>query len=205
MKKQFQLIITITFLLFSTIIIGQGIKNQTLITKALANESIKNQFEILTSKSGDFQDFKNLKHANLNKFKANFLDSLKAFDVKYNSTLAKINSQKTEIKELQSNVKIINDNLTLVTAEKDSVGLFGMRMTKNTYNVLLWSIISGLLLTTLLLFYKFRTSNTATKFAKNSFNEIESEFESHKKKSLEREQLLRRKLQDEINKQRNVN
>ncbi|WP_407267387.1 hypothetical protein R8G64_12630 [Tenacibaculum maritimum] len=43
-----------------------------------------------------------------------------------------------------------------------------------------------------------------TKEAKNNLAEIEQEFEEHRKKSLEKEQKIRRQLQDEINKQRGV-
>ena len=40
--------------------------------------------------------------------------------------------------------------------------------------------------------------------ARYDLQELEEEFAVHKKKSLEREQKLRRQLQDEINKQRDV-
>ena len=52
--------------------------------------------------------------------------------------------------------------------------------------------------------YKFYNSNTVTKEAQNNLTDVEQEFELHRKKSLEKEQKLRRKLQDEINKQRNA-
>ena len=51
--------------------------------------------------------------------------------------------------------------------------------------------------------FKFSKSNVLTKEAKSNLIEVEQEFEQHRKKTLEREQKLRRQLQDEINKQRN--
>lgn len=198
------IIITFVLSIFSFSSFGQGIQNQEIINKALANETIKNQFEVLISKSNNFQQFKNIKLYNLNKFKANFSDTLKAIDKKFITANTKINDQKNEIEKLKSEIVTINSNLTNVTDEKDSIGILGIRTTKQNYNFILWSIISALLATTLLLSFKYKTSNKATKQAKTSFSEIENDFETHKKKSLEREQVLRRKLQDEINKQNNV-
>ena len=190
--------------IFSLSSFGQGIQNQEIINKALANETIKNQFEVLTSKSNNFKEFKNIKLYNLSKFKANFLDTLKAIDKKFITANTKISDQKNEIEKLKSEIVTINSSLTNVTDEKDSIGILGIRTTKQNYNFILWSIISALLATTLLLSFKYKTSNKATKQANTSFAEIENDFETHKKKSLEREQVLRRKLQDEINKQNNV-
>jgi len=204
MKSSSKLFLSIALIFISIVSIGQNAKNQEIINKALSSETIKNQFEVLLSKSGDYQGYKNIKHNNLRKFKINFLDSLLATDKKYDVANTEINSQKTEIASLKSEIVTINESLAKVTDEKDTVGLFGMRLTKQAYNVSLWSIIGALLATTLLLLFKYKSSNKLTKSTKLSFNEVEEEFETHKKKSLEREQVLRRKLQDEINRQRNV-
>ena len=60
-----------------------------------------------------------------------------------------------------------------------------------------------MLLALLLFFiYKFNSSNVLTKQAENTLGEVEDEFEQYRKKTLVKEQQLRRKLQDEINKQK---
>jgi hypothetical protein len=51
--------------------------------------------------------------------------------------------------------------------------------------------------------YKFSNSNLLTKEAKHNLAEVEQELSQFRKKTLEKEQKLRRQLQDEINKQRN--
>lgn len=198
---------SITFLLVVLISIstfGQSPKKQKIINDALKKESIKTQLEILIEKSPNYQNYKTIKLLNLNKFKSNFNDSLKAFDKKYELANVKINEQDKKIVELNSKIEAVNTNLTSVTKEKDSISLFGLQMTKSAYNLILWSLILSFLATTLVFVFKYISSNKQTKKTKISFNDIESEFEIHKKKSLEREQVLRRKLQDEINKQRNI-
>ena len=68
----------------------------------------------------------------------------------------------------------------------------------------MWSIISILLLSLGLFIFKFRNSNVITKDARNKLVEVEEEFDRHRQKTIEEQQQLRRKLQDEINKNRNV-
>jgi len=77
-----------------------------------------------------------------------------------------------------------------------------MQMSKSGYNMLMWIIIAGLLALLVLFIYKFKNSNSVTKQAKNALAEIEEEFEEHRKVALEREQKVRRQLQDELNKQK---
>ena len=82
------------------------------------------------------------------------------------------------------------------------MSLFGIPMSKSGYNVLMWSIIAGLLGLLLLFIYRFKNSNTITRNANKALAEIEEEFEEHRKVALEREQKVRRQLQDELNKQK---
>ncbi len=195
--------LVLLFILFSFgTIFSQGKQNQELIDKALQTENLENQFTILLDKSPNFQQFKNIKQVNLNKYKKNFKDSLKAISMKFSNAYAKIATQQQKIDKLKQEIDKLNNHVSNISKDKDSISFFGTRVSKATYNTILWSLILGLLATTLLLLFKFRSSNSVTKEAKKSLLDLEEEFEQHRKKALEREQVLRRKLQDEINKQR---
>lgn len=196
--------LSVIILFIYTASFGQGAQNQDLINKALSSESINNQFDVLVSKSPSFQNFKNIRNVNINKFTRNFKDSLVASKKKFGDALLKIENQKSEISKLNATINTANIDITKISEEKDSIGLFGLRMSKASYNTILWSIILGLSITTLFFLFRYKSSHSGTKNAKFSLAEIEDEFETHKKNSLEREQVLRRKLQDEINRQRNV-
>ena len=192
------------FLLMSIFSQSQNPKKQALINESLKNDDIKTQFVVLNEKSPSYLDFKNIRLVYYNKLKSNVLDTLNSFNNKLKTANTKINEQHTEIEKLKVSIQEINGNLSNVTEEKDSIDFFGIKTTKATYNTALWSIISVLLLATLFFLFRYNSSNKLTKEAKTAFKEIEEEFDSHRKKSLEREQVLRRKLQDEINKQRNA-
>ena len=134
--------------------------------------------------------------------RAHTIDSLKTIHKDLVETQAIVNSQAKEISSLKTSLTNTQGTLDQTNLEKDSMSLFGMQMSKSGYNVLLWSIIAGLLALLLFFIYKYKNSNSITKDVNKSLAEIEEEFEEHRKVALEREQKVRRQLQDELNKQK---
>ena len=169
---------------------------------SLNKGTIDNQFEYVITKSNRYQEYKVVKRTWLYALKAHTLDSLKAVKKQLADTKLLVDNQDNEIQILKTNLTDTNSTLNQTNLEKDSMSLFGMLMSKTGYNVLMWSIIGGLLAFLLFFIYKFKNSNTVTKEAKFSLGEIEDEFEEHRKRALEREQKVMRRLQDEINKQK---
>ena len=82
------------------------------------------------------------------------------------------------------------------------MALFGIQMSKGGYNALMWTIIAALLVLLMFFIYKFKNSNATTKQAKKTLLETEEEYEEYRRNALEREQKVRRQLQDELNKQK---
>tara|TARA_R110002049_G_scaffold138450_6_gene298558 strand:+ start:6677 stop:7297 length:621 start_codon:yes stop_codon:yes gene_type:complete len=174
---------------------------------SLSNGTIDNQFEYVLKKSGDFrgtngQMYEAVKRNMLLTLKAHTIDSLKTIHAKLESLNNTVEAQLKEIEGLKSSLGSTQSTLDATNSEKNSMSLLGAQMSKTSYNVLMWTIIAGLLALLLLFIYKFKNSNTVTKNAKHNLAEIEEEFEEHRKTALEREQKVRRQLQDEINKQK---
>ena len=175
---------------------------QTEEKLSLNKSTIDNQFEYVIRKSNRYQEYKVVKTTWLYALKAHTLDSLKAVKKQLADTKLLVDTQDKEIQVLKTNLTDTNSTLNQTNLEKDSMSLFGMLMSKTGYNVLLWSIIGGLLAFLLFFIYKFNNSNAVTKDAQLSLSETEEEFEEHRKRALEREQKVMRRLQDEINKQK---
>lgn len=176
-------------------------------TLSLNSGTIESQFEYIFRKSGNFkgtngQPYEAVKTAWLLKLRNHVKDSLNEIRKDLSETQKVVKTQANEITQLKSNLSKTQTDLDTTNSEKDSMSLFGMQMSKTGYNTLLWSIIGGLLALLLLFIYKFKNSNAVTRQAKKSLSEIEDEFDEHRKTALEREQKVRRQLQDEINKQK---
>lgn len=172
------------------------------VDKALQQENIEGQFDIVIKKSGKYQEYKVVKLVWINKLKANTIDTLKTLESKLNTSNLKIKEQKSTITGLEESLAKTNDNLSTITQEKDSINFLGIALTKTSYKTMMWIII-GILLGLLGFFiYRFKNSNSITLEARKALAETEAEFEDHRRRALEREQKVMRKLQDEINKQR---
>ncbi|SFZ92208.1 hypothetical protein SAMN05428642_102590 [Flaviramulus basaltis] len=174
---------------------------------SLNSGTIDNQFEYVLKKSGNFrgtngQMYEAVKLNMLLTLRAHTIDSLKTVYKDLANTQAIVKTQKKEITDLKANLSNTQNDLTKTDTEKNSMALFGMQMSKTGYNVLMWTIIAGLLALLLFFIYKFKNSNSITREAKKTLEETEEEFEEHRKTALEREQKVRRQLQDEINKQK---
>lgn len=207
----------ITFILLITPNKNKNMKLRVLILFALLlssvsftqettfedTNSIENQFEELYKKSSTYQVYKVISKDKYQRLKLNILDSLK--DLKETiahkeSLLLKEKSNIEETKKLLTQTEI---DLNISLKKESSIDILGIKLSKVVYNLLLWGIIVLLLLGLSYFIFKFFKSNVLTKEAQNNLVDVEQEFEQHRKKTLVREQKLRRKLQDEINKQRN--
>jgi len=169
---------------------------------SLNESSIDGQFEYIIRKSNSWTNYKIVKKNELEILKSHTIDSLNAVKKDLTDTQAKVDEQAKEISNLKSDLSNTTDTLNKTNEEKDSMSLFGIQMSKGGYNILMWTII-GILFALLLLFvYRFKNSNAVTRQAKLALSETEQEFEEHRRTALEREQKVRRQLQDELNKQK---
>ena len=198
MKNYRKLLFIITLAIFSSAYSQTSQKTEN--KKSLNNGTIEEQFDYLYKKSGSYQEYKVVKKTQFHKIKANVLDSLKSISKRLNESNSTIETQKNEIDTLKNNLKTTNDNLINITKEKDEILFLGISMSKIGYNMLMWSMIFGLLLLLLFFIYQYKNSKIVTKQAQKDLNEIEEELETFKRRSIEREQKVRRELQDEINK-----
>ena len=173
-----------------------------LQTQSLNEGTIENQFDYLIKKSNRYQEFKVVKRVWLDQLKKSVNDSL--ITMRKDLTAAKniLIEKQSQIDNLANTLDTTNKNVTSLNSEKDNINFFGKLISKSLYNTILWSIIGVLLAALIMYVLRYMRSNVITKESKDHYIELEREYEGHKQRSLEREQKLRRKLQDELNKQR---
>jgi len=174
---------------------------------SLNSGTIDNQFEYVIKKSSGWRDergqqYKVIKINWLYELRAHTIDTLNAVHKNLLDTQTVVSTQNNEIEDLKSSLSKTQTDLEKTNNEKNNMSLFGLQMSKMGYNMLMWSIIGALLALLIFFIYKFNNSNVVTKEAKLALSEMEEEFEEHRKVALEREQKVRRQLQDEINKQK---
>ncbi|SDS28027.1 hypothetical protein SAMN05216503_2552 [Polaribacter sp. KT25b] len=168
------------------------------------DNSIKGQFDKIYRISTTYQTYKVIDRDKYQNLKSNVLDSLKSSKELISEKENLLKTERDNVEQLNASLKKTKLELDNALQKENSVSLFGMHLNKITYNLILWTIIILLALGLGFFVFKFSKSNILTNEAQNNLQDVEQEFDSHRKKSLEREQKLRRQLQDEINKHRNV-
>jgi len=169
---------------------------------AQETQTLNNQIQELIDKSNRYQDYKVVKINKLNALKKSVSDSIANLKNTLETSYTRIDNLENSIDSLKLNLE--NTQIALIESQKkeDGIYLFGNLLKKSTYNTILWSIIAIMLLLSAIFIFRFRRSNNITKDALSRLSETEEEFETHRQRALEREQQIRRKLQDELNKQK---
>ena len=166
--------------------------------------TIPEKFDRIYRTSTSYQEYKVVSKTRYQQLKKDVSDSLNVLKSEISTQDKLISVQKDSIADIKKVAEIVESDYRQVVAEKSSIKIIGIEFQKSTYNIIVWSLIALLVILLLYFIYRFKNSNVITVKAKTELQELEEEFAIHKKKSLEREQKLRRQLQDEINKQRGV-
>jgi hypothetical protein len=166
--------------------------------------TLEEQFVDVIDKSNRYEDYKVVKIYKLNNLKKNVIDSISSIKKDLENAQGTIAVQKNEIDTLTQSVASLQTELKTSIENQDGIILFGVQIAKTTYKITMWGIIGLLVLVALFLSFKFKNSNVITKSANLKLAETDEEFETHRQRALEREQQLRRKLQDEIIKNKNA-
>ncbi len=161
----------------------------------LRSKSIESQFKDTYDNSTDWKKYKMIEKSYFRIFQKTVLDSVVL--LKKDIKIKLKNLKKDELK-----IDSLNTKITGLETQLNSFK--GAETNNKNIQTILLGIIGGLLLALIFFIYKFRKSNVVTKSTKVNLMEIEEEFEGYRKRALEKEQKLRRQLQDEINKQRGV-
>lgn len=167
-----------------------------------SSNSLNDQFNQVMESSNRYQEYKVIKVAKLNDFQKSMNDSLNALQKTIQENDAVTSNLQSRIDSLTQGSNKLSEELALSQKRENGITLFGAIINKSLYQTIVWSIIGILILLVLFFAYKFKNSNAITKEANSRLAETEAEFDSHRQRSLEREQQLRRKLQDEINRQK---
>ncbi len=171
---------------------------------SLDKGDVNSQFEYIFKKSGNYRAdgkrYEVVRTISLDQLRQNVLDTLSGFNTRAAELKATISGHESTITSLEKKLEDTTNSLAAVTEEKDNMSFLGIAVSKGTYNAILWTVIAGLLVLLLFFIYKFRNSNILTQEAKTNLSELETEYEDHRRRALEREQKISRQLQDEINK-----
>lgn len=169
-------------------------------TEPIDTLDILSKIDYIIDNSNKYKEFKVVKKTWLYDLKSQISDSLRNTSIESSKTIHQIGVQRKEIETLKQTISETNSILSNANSEKDKISLLGISLQKGTYNGIMFSTIIMLFILLLIFVIRFRASNKMTLETKTSYNSLDNEFELYKKNALDKEQKLKRQLQDEINK-----
>ncbi len=162
--------------------------------------SINEQFNFLLKNSNNYKQFKVIKQNWIATVKKNTADSISGLKKSLTEANITIGEQKKIIDKVNSQLSSVQENLDAVNSEKENIKFLGTPTSKQNYKTIMWTIVALLLSILGFLLFKFKSNQATTKDTLAKLGDLEAEFEDHRRRALEREQKVMRKLQDEINK-----
>jgi chaperonin cofactor prefoldin len=166
----------------------------------LSKGSLQEQFNYLVNESSRYQTYKVVPNTWLNTFWANVQDTLRAQQGALKENEVLINVQKKNIADFEGKKVELSEEIETLRTQKNRLSVLGIPMNKSVYHVLVWTIIAVLAVGLVFFLGRFRYANTITKNMRQDKEELQVKVDQLRKRMLEKEQELRRQLQDEINK-----
>ena len=176
---------------------------ETSSKPSLDKGSIESSFTYVIRNASDYEDSKVVKSWWLWRLRSYVLDSLKVYrdSIQYIQNI--VDTRDFQIDSLKTDLKKLNTSYSSAVKERDTLSFLGIGMTKLTYNAIMWFLAAVLFAALVIVFLLFKRSNLITVKLKEALDETKEEFESHRKKALEREQKIAREMYDEIIKYKN--
>ncbi|WP_304516580.1 hypothetical protein [Cecembia rubra] len=189
------LLLLFTFSVFATILKAQDQENAGSLTSG----TISSQFDYLNTISNNYQDYKVVKKAHLDRIRQNVTDSLNVFKNELIALKQDLRERQNEIAELQSQMSDLRGQLESAEKARDSFSFLGIPIHKSAYSSMMWMIVALLTGAFLFFLYKYSLSHKVISKARKDLEETREEFDQHRKNTLERERKLKRELVDALN------
>ncbi len=166
----------------------------------LGKPTLSNQLREMIERAATQEDFRVIRQSSLMQFQANLLDSLSQLHQSQARTKAQIADLDKRLKKTEELLIKSESAYQELSSKRDSMELFGMPVNKASYQTIVLVLIVLLMMSTGFFYYRFSSRNGVTSRVEKLLHDTQDEFDQYKKRAIEREQKLKRELQDELNK-----
>jgi len=184
--------IILFFWVLSPTVVGQTLQ-QKLMTSSLDSQFV---YLNLQSRSQD-ASFKIIRKTNLDIIRRNVKDSLNTYRKQIVELKNNASSSVENIQSLKDSINNLSSSLAQEVKKTDSISFLGMDFAKGSYHTMVWTIILVLGAAFFGTLFAFRKAKVDTEESKTTVDELQEELQTLRKKTMEREQLLKRQLLDE--------
>jgi len=163
-------------------------------------KTLRGSFDQMVSTSNNYQEFKVVKRTKLNAFIREVQDSINIVQKDLNAEIKNTRGLRSEVKTLNDTIANKENQILQLSADRDNINTVGMSMNKESFSTAMWVALMALLGLLIVLFFRSKSVSSTLRSTKGSLGEMEAELATVKKKALEREQELKREVQNYVNK-----
>ncbi len=167
------------------------------------NGTLEQQFDYIYKRSNNYEIYKVVSKKNFEHLKKSSLDSIRVYKNEINTLNSKLSSEIQERDNLSTQLTSLKEDYLKVNEEKESVSFFGIRLDNNLFNMIILGVFIFLGLLLFFFIMKFKSAKSEARIAVDNLTKVEEEYADYKRRAMEKEQQLGRRLQDEINKHKN--
>lgn len=167
------------------------------------NGTLEQQFDYIYKRSNNYEIYKVVSKKNFEHLKKSSLDSIRVYKNEINTLNSKLSSEIQERDNLSTQLTSLKEDYLKVNEEKESVSFFGIRLDNNLFNMIILGVFIFLGLLLFFFIMKFKSAKSEARIAVDNLTKVEEEYADYKRRAMEKEQQLGRRLQDEINKNKN--
>jgi preprotein translocase subunit SecF len=173
--------------------------------QAQDSTAIDQEFTKILDESNNYQEYKVVKEQKLRGLQKKVSTTISDLDSQLQKSKSKIKQQQKQMTAVQNDLKETRQNLNELKGSRDEINFLGMQLSKSSYQAITWGVVGVLILIIIFLVIKNKKNSADTKEAKIRLKQEQREFEDFREKSLEKQQKLGRKLQDEVNRSKKKN
>ncbi len=188
--------ITVILLCSSFMLLHAEAPNQ----KLNSNQKLGDQFSLLRNNSSTYKNYRLVKEDWIVNFQSSLGNYLEQEKAQKNAALTQLKTKDSKINILQNEIAALQNTNIDLAANNNSINFLGITFSKNAFTTLIGFLILGLMLLVGFLFVRFKRANAITSSSKLILQELEDEYESFRRVSIEREQALKRNFFDEMKK-----
>ncbi|MGM0375781.1 MAG: tRNA (guanine-N1)-methyltransferase [Bacteroidota bacterium] len=193
---------TIFFNILLTVILLPGQGHLFAQETPLDEGNITEQFDYAIEESNTYEEYHMVPTTQLQKLKSNVVDTLESFNAQIEERETRIASLKEEMEDLNQEKETMEEERDQALSSKNSITFLGNEIPKKQYNSIMWGLVAILAAAGLFMFFLFKRSQVVTREIRERHEELEKEFDAHKKRALEKEKTMARQHLNELNKLR---
>ncbi|MDP6921769.1 MAG: hypothetical protein QGH06_02230 [Lutibacter sp.] len=171
--------------------------------KFIDTGSVNSQFDYLVNNAEQYKHYLVIRRQWMEKLAANVTDSLEASRKEIALAKQRIGEYETSLGALKLDLKKADTVRAKLLEEKQQISFLNIGMSKGLFKGLSLTVIGVLIFLLIVFIDRFQRGNSLTKSTLSRLRELENDFDNFRKKAMEREQKVGRRLQDEINRQKN--